>query len=126
MIGRTRTGETPFAPVGRIIVARPGGDYYNSNRSLEWYTDQARRFGRRSPLVLLDHMLLTSEQQALLLDLARGAIRCALSPHPVPHLPEDPQLHQPAGCFVSLHELRTHRLRGCVGRLDAKGPLAQT
>src|SRR5438105_3893738 len=74
----------------------------------------------------LASMQLTSEQQALLLDLARGAIRCALSPHPVPHLPEDPQLHQPAGCFVSLHELRTHRLRGCVGRLDAKGPLAQT
>src|SRR5436190_9681389 len=71
-------------------------------------------------------MHLFPEQQALLLDLARGAIRCALSPHPTPPLPDDPQLYQLAGCFVSLHELRTHRLRGCVGRLDAKGPLAQT
>ena len=27
---------------------------------------------------------------------------------------------------MSLHELRTHRLRGCVGRLDAKAPLGET
>jgi AmmeMemoRadiSam system protein A len=33
--------------------------------------------------------------------------------------PPDPELSQPAGSFVSLHELQTHRLRGCVGRLDA-------
>src|SRR5688572_481357 len=36
---------------------------------------------------------------------------------------EDPALLQPAGCFVSLHELVSHRLRGCVGRLDATAPL---
>jgi AmmeMemoRadiSam system protein A len=32
-------------------------------------------------------------------------------------------LTAPAGCFVSLHELSTHRLRGCVGRLDPNLPL---
>src|SRR5213082_3492657 len=84
------------------------------------------RSGWHPLLTALADMQLTTEQQALLLDLARNAIRSALSPHPVPRLPDDPQLHQLAGCFVSLHELRTHRLRGCVGRLDAKGPLAQT
>jgi AmmeMemoRadiSam system protein A len=37
--------------------------------------------------------------------------------------PDDSQLKQPAGSFVSLHEIATHRLRGCVGRLDAVVPL---
>jgi len=59
-----------------------------------------------------------------LLDLARGAIReslggCAESEVP----PEAPALQQPAGCFVSLHDLQTHALRGCVGRLDAQQAL---
>ena len=35
------------------------------------------------------------------------------------------ELQQPAGCFVTLHEQLTHRLRGCVGRLDADKPLWQ-
>jgi uncharacterized protein len=35
----------------------------------------------------------------------------------------DPALIAPAGCFVSLHEIDTHRLRGCVGRLDPELPL---
>ena len=34
-----------------------------------------------------------------------------------------PELIVPAGCFVSLHERSTHRLRGCVGRIDASLPL---
>src|SRR5687768_10159428 len=38
----------------------------------------------------------------------------------------DAVLSQHAGCFVSLHELRSHRLRGCVGRLEATGPLWDT
>jgi AmmeMemoRadiSam system protein A len=32
-------------------------------------------------------------------------------------------LTQPAGCFVSLHEIVSHRLRGCVGRIQADKPL---
>jgi AmmeMemoRadiSam system protein A len=35
----------------------------------------------------------------------------------------DPVLIASAGCFVSLHEKDTHRLRGCVGRLDPELPL---
>jgi len=35
----------------------------------------------------------------------------------------DPELTAPAGCFVSLHDRSTHRLRGCVGRLDPALPL---
>jgi AmmeMemoRadiSam system protein A len=37
----------------------------------------------------------------------------------------DATLHQPAGCFVTLHTLHGRRLRGCVGRLDAAKPLLE-
>lgn len=70
-------------------------------------------------------MQFTSAQQDSLLDLARVAVRNALVMEAAPPLPTDPALLQPAGCFVSLHEQRTHRLRGCVGRLDATMPLAE-
>src|SRR3954452_8811010 len=70
-------------------------------------------------------MQLTAEQSGRLLDIARDAIRQSLHGQPLAELPQDdPALLQPAGCFVSLHESGTHRLRGCVGRLDASGPLA--
>jgi len=71
-------------------------------------------------------MRLSDENKQLLLDGARGAVRAALRGDVPPTLPDHPELAQPAGCFVSLHELRTHRLRGCVGRLDAKAPLGET
>lgn len=71
-------------------------------------------------------MQLTAEQSARLLAIARSAIHRTLRREALPPLQEtDSALSQPAGCFVSLHELGTHRLRGCVGRLDANGPLAQ-
>ncbi|HSV12674.1 MAG TPA: AmmeMemoRadiSam system protein A, partial [Tepidisphaeraceae bacterium] len=70
-------------------------------------------------------MQLTAEQSRRLLDIARDAIHRSLQGQPLNDLPQDdPALMQPAGCFVSLHEVGTHRLRGCVGRLDASGPLA--
>jgi AmmeMemoRadiSam system protein A len=61
------------------------------------------------------------------MDAAREMIRRALSgpAEPLPP-PADPMLLQPAGCFVSLHTLGGRRLRGCVGRLEASGPLWQT
>lgn len=71
-------------------------------------------------------MNLSPEQQRALLDLARESIRAALAVAAPPAPPADPAFDQPAGCFVSLHELHGHRLRGCVGRLDAKAPLGHT
>lgn len=38
----------------------------------------------------------------------------------------DPVLLTEAGGFVSLHEIGSHRLRGCVGRLQANAPLIRT
>ena len=74
-------------------------------------------------------MPFTGEQRQLLLDTARHAIRLILSgqsPAPPTGIDRDPELRQPAGCFVSLHEIGTHRLRGCVGRLESADPLLNT
>src|SRR5438874_5766152 len=71
-------------------------------------------------------MQLSQSQSADLLNLARNVIRSALSgTQIVVHVPADTTLHQPAGAFVSLHAIQTHRLRGCVGRLDAAQPMYQ-
>jgi AmmeMemoRadiSam system protein A len=70
-------------------------------------------------------MELTAEQSTRLLQIAKDAIRAHLQNLGLPSLLDtEPALLQPAGCFVSLHEKDSHRLRGCVGRLDANGPLA--
>jgi AmmeMemoRadiSam system protein A len=70
-------------------------------------------------------MTLSEQHQISLLDLARASLRAALAGEGMPPLPEHDDLRQPAGCFVSLHERGGHRLRGCVGRLDAKLALAE-
>jgi AmmeMemoRadiSam system protein A len=68
---------------------------------------------------------LQPEHRTRLLDIARDSIRRALTRQPPSsQIDRDPALIQPAGCFVSLHELANHRLRGCMGRLDAVDPLA--
>lgn len=69
-------------------------------------------------------MLVAAEHKRLLLDAARVMIRRALRGEPPQFVScPEPALLSPGGCFVSLHEQRTHRLRGCVGRLDASQPL---
>jgi AmmeMemoRadiSam system protein A len=73
-------------------------------------------------------MFLSPHHQRLLLDAARDTIRTSLRGDAQPPDDDaddlrDPVLAQPAGCFVTLHRLGTHELRGCVGRLDAVDPL---
>jgi AmmeMemoRadiSam system protein A len=67
------------------------------------------------------------DSRAALLEIARAAIRAALCGREgcdgIALPPDDAALLEPAGCFVSLHELLTNRLRGCVGRLDASEPM---
>jgi AmmeMemoRadiSam system protein A len=71
-------------------------------------------------------MNLAQEYHDRLIELARGTIRAALGGAEFPAPPEDDLvLQQRAGCFVSLHRADDHRLRGCVGRLDAKLPLGE-
>jgi AmmeMemoRadiSam system protein A len=64
-------------------------------------------------------MQLSPHECAPALGLARDAIRHALRGEVFsPPQPQDGALLSPAGCFVTLHERNTHRLRGCIGRLD--------
>jgi AmmeMemoRadiSam system protein A len=72
-------------------------------------------------------MDLTADQWRVLLDVARQTIRAGLGmPQTLAtqvFIPNDPALIQPAGCFVTLHTIAGHRLRGCVGRLDSRDTL---
>jgi AmmeMemoRadiSam system protein A len=69
-------------------------------------------------------MNLSPASRGELLRIAKQALRAAvLGREALIEPPSNPELNQPAGCFVSLHELDTHRLRGCIGRLEASGPL---
>jgi uncharacterized protein len=72
-------------------------------------------------------MHFSAEQEKLILQLARSFVRGGLEGSVrVPPMEEvDPALIEPAGCFVSLHALVGHSLRGCVGRIDASQPLIE-
>ena len=69
-------------------------------------------------------MSYTPVQRRFLLNVARDAIRSVLTGDPCAAPPpdriEDAALRVPAGCFCSLHEIASRRLRGCVGRLEAR------
>jgi AmmeMemoRadiSam system protein A len=74
-------------------------------------------------------MEIPPRHRQFLLDIARSAIVHTLkgAGHLVAPRPSgDPVLNIPAGCFVSLHEVVGHRLRGCVGRLQSQDPLFRT
>lgn len=84
--------------------------------------DNCGPMGRRETLVML-----TVEQSDALLNIARNRIRRALEGEVLPaERSQDPALSQRAGCFVSLHTLDSHHLRGCVGRLESDEPLEQS
>jgi AmmeMemoRadiSam system protein A len=73
-------------------------------------------------------MPLSPPSRSALLDAARASLLSRLNPAvaSVPPPPEGiAELLQPAGCFVSLHERFSHRLRGCVGKLDPEQSLWQ-
>jgi AmmeMemoRadiSam system protein A len=66
---------------------------------------------------------LDPEERKALLRLARDSIAARLRSSPPPALPSSPALSLKAGAFVSLHG-PGHRLRGCIGRMQASSPLA--
>ena len=71
--------------------------------------------------------MLSPDNRLQLLDIARGALLQRLADGADEGGPAEPptdaRLVCPSGCFVSLHERSSHRLRGCVGRLDPQLPL---
>lgn len=70
---------------------------------------------------------LSAEERAILLRLARQSLERAANRAPAPevNLAElPPRLREPGVCFVTL-TTRDGRLRGCIGGLEARMPLAE-
>jgi AmmeMemoRadiSam system protein A len=75
-------------------------------------------------------MRLSPDSRVLLMNLARAALLDKLATHDTPPpgataAADRPELAQPAGCFVSLHERGNHKLRGCVGRVNPQQSLVE-
>ena len=69
--------------------------------------------------------LLSNDDRRTLLDLARRAISKAVIERQILDIPPySAALGHPAGAFVTLH--RDSQLRGCVGQVESRGPLAET
>lgn len=72
---------------------------------------------------------LAKRQEKLLLEIARKAMTAAVERKPsVGNLPEDKELHEPGGAFVTLQIVTAHgglRLRGCIGQLPGRDPLIE-
>lgn len=69
--------------------------------------------------------MLTTEQKARLLQIARQAVRAAVSGEPAPDTTtDDPALQKQQGAFVTLTE--DGQLRGCIGWLEGTRPLIET
>ena len=74
-------------------------------------------------------MEISAAQQQILLHTARTSIQGVLRGNwPVSVLPgaDDPVLSMAAGCFVTLHDRSSRRLRGCIGRLESRDPLLKS
>jgi AmmeMemoRadiSam system protein A len=71
-------------------------------------------------------MEFTSQTRRLMIEIARQTILAELGGSAPPLPFDDAILHEPAGCFVSIHNRATHGLRGCIGLLDSGLPLLQT
>jgi uncharacterized protein len=68
--------------------------------------------------------LLADREKQLLLELARRALIAGVEKRESNQdFPDDENLLQPGGAFVTLH--RRGRLRGCVGQLPSKDPLVE-
>jgi len=65
---------------------------------------------------------LSPVERAALLGIARAALRHRLAGGPPPTVPADGALGEPRGAFVTLR--RGDVLRGCIGTLAPRGPLA--
>lgn len=67
--------------------------------------------------------IFSSEDKLELLRLARACISATLRGDPLPAVPENPHLRETGACFVTLE--KSGALRGCIGSLTARRPLAE-
>ena len=72
---------------------------------------------------------LATRDKRVLLRWARTALQCAAAGKPAAtparHDTLADALLEPQAVFVSLHTVRSHRLRGCIGCLEARHPLVE-
>jgi len=66
------------------------------------------------------------EDRQRLLGLARGAIETRLRGRPRPEPELGARLREPCGAFVTLRSRSDHDLRGCVGYIQRRLPLAES
>jgi len=73
---------------------------------------------------------LTGEEKRLLISMARRSVGYVFEANNI--CPADffaseatPTLKKKMGCFVSLHDRKSHQLRGCIGEISAFRPLYQ-
>lgn len=70
-------------------------------------------------------MVISAEERAQLVDLARRAVQAELAGQPPPRVAQPRGvLAQMCGCFVTL--TNQGRLRGCIGTFQPRAPLAET
>lgn len=70
---------------------------------------------------------LTAQEKQTLLRIARDTLECHVRGKPLPDLEQyelTPRLRAKAGAFVTLH--KHGQLRGCIGYIEGRAPLAQT
>jgi AmmeMemoRadiSam system protein A len=69
--------------------------------------------------------MLTTEQRARLLKVARNCVQAAAAGDPAPDVPtDDPDLIRVQGAFVTLK--KRGELRGCIGHIEGHLPLIET
>ncbi len=68
--------------------------------------------------------MFTPEQQQALLEVARASVMAAAKGEEFSATTDDPALQRPAAAFVTLH--KRGQLRGCIGMVEAEGPLIDT
>lgn len=68
---------------------------------------------------------LTAAARTRLLEIARRAIAARLRGEPLPTEPVDDELRRLSGAFVTLRRREDGDLRGCIGYVEARYPLAE-
>ncbi|MBN2370988.1 MAG: AmmeMemoRadiSam system protein A [Vicinamibacteria bacterium] len=69
---------------------------------------------------------LTESERAELLQRARQAIQACLGGDENPLGEASSRLREPAGAFVTIRRRSSHELRGCIGYIEPRLPLAET
>lgn len=125
-------GKSPVLVLMYLTQSSPEYSYHlieYSNSAQSEYGDKERVVGYGSIAVKHENnedVLFTEKEKLLMLKIAHDAIINHLQDNPSPtlNIPENSQLNQPMGAFVSLY--KKGALRGCIGTFHADEALYKT